>query len=210
MSDEMQILSNSRQVPKSVNIVADKKYFDILYGYLQVVSNWSGNKDHNRYILKKDMVKTKIASATGTTRQTVAKKITNLIELGLLEEKEDRYELITINQDLAALIPFETLRKLTAALSENAISIYVYLLNRYYAVMNDVNNKEKRFIVTHDQLKKYIGISVNTRSNNYITQDILEVLEKLGLVEKELQSVQDKISGEYKDYICITKVNVTI
>lgn len=76
------------------------------------------------------------------------------------------------------LVPYGTLQVLTSTVTENVISIYVYLLNRYIA------SYEQPFRYTINELKTTIGLSVNTRSNNYIISSILLLLEKLGLLKK--------------------------
>lgn len=38
---EKSIAANSRQVPKVKTICADKKYYDILYSYLQCISDYN-------------------------------------------------------------------------------------------------------------------------------------------------------------------------
>ena len=47
------IENDSRQIPKTLEICANKKYYDILYAYLQYISE----KDENgvRYFTKKDI-----------------------------------------------------------------------------------------------------------------------------------------------------------
>ena len=59
----------------------------------------------------------------------------NLEKLGLVvkNDSKKRYELTTLDATMAALVPYPTLKLLVDALSENSISTYVYLLNRYVA-----------------------------------------------------------------------------
>lgn len=75
---------------------------------------------------------------------------------------------------------------MVSALNENAISLFVYLYNRYLA------SQSLGFQFTLKQLKEAIGLSSNTRSNNYIILDILEILGLMGLVEYSLEEVQDE------------------
>lgn len=106
----------------------------------------------------------------------------NLEKLGLVTKNESkkRYELTILDANMAALIPYPTLKLLVDALSENSISTYVYLLGRYIA------NKEKPFQFTLAQIKAAIGISTSTRSNDNIITNILFVLEKIGLIKYSL------------------------
>ena len=171
---------DSRQVPKAKNICSNKKYYDILYAYLQCISE--RNKETNkRYFLKKDINFSKLGEVFNLTRQTVSTKFKNLKELGLIVEQDDgNYELVELSADIAALIPYDTLKILTDTLNENSISAYIYLLNIYY------KNKCQPIQFTLDQIKSYIGISTTTRSNNEIITNILYVLQKIGLIEYSL------------------------
>lgn len=50
-----------------------------------------------------------------------------------LNEEKGRYELLALSADISMLIENGTLRKMLNALNENAISVYIYLLNRFLA-----------------------------------------------------------------------------
>lgn len=47
-------------------------------------------------------------------------------------------------------------------------------------------------MVTYAELKKYIGISTATASNNVIIADILKVLQKLELIQYHIVYTEDK------------------
>jgi hypothetical protein len=177
----MKIQSNSRQVPSIEQYTADKQFNDLLYGYIQEKSYIEviGGVTY-RYIDK--MNTSELADLLGATRQTASKRFKHLIELGLLEEdtgvkSKKRYRVNTLDSHVASLIPFETLRKINIALSRYAISIYVYLMNRYIA------NGEQPFYPTMKQMKMFIGIADSTTSNNYIITDVLQILSLIGLVD---------------------------
>lgn len=175
--------SNSRQVPKTKEICSNKKYNDILYAYLQCVSEKSD--DGRRIVGKKEINFTKLGKVFNLSRQTVSTKFKNLKDLGLIKELDNNtYEVITLEKELASLIPYETLKLITDTLNENSISTYVYLLNCYYA------NNCKAFTFTLEQIKKHIGICSSTRSNDDIITNILYVLEKIGLIKYRLTSMQ--------------------
>lgn len=163
-------------MPKSKDITSQKQYSDMIYGYLQTNSTYDENTGI-RMVDKRTAMKTHIAAAFGITRQTVAAKLNKLKDLGLIEETPDGIKLIEIPANKAFLIPFGTMRKLTSAFNENAISVYVYLFNRYIA------NKEKPFDFSINQLKAFCGLGINTHSNNYIIEDILDVLKAAGLIQ---------------------------
>lgn len=179
----LEIKANSRQMPKSKEICANKKYYDILYAYLQCISE----KDENgsRKFDKKEVNFTKLGNIFNLSRQTVSTKFKNLKELGLIKEADnDTYELISLEKDIATLVPYNTLKIITDALSENSISTYIYLFNCYYA------NGCKSFNFTLEQIKNYIGICTSTRSNDEIVTNILYVLEKIGLIKYSLTTVK--------------------
>ena len=198
----LQVQNNSRQVPSIERYTADKKYNDILYGTLQEMSYMEVIDDVvSRYVDKGDIVFATLGNKIGLSRQVTSTKFKNLIDLGLIEymEKERRYKLKYLDKSISALIPFETLRKLNNSLSQNSISLFVYLLKRYIA------NGEQEFIATMSQMKKFIGIAVNTTSNNDVINDILQILKLIGLVDMELRKIE-----ENKTVIVIKKVNNSI
>jgi uncharacterized membrane protein len=192
----MQIQSNSRQIPSIERYTADKKYNDLLYGILQEMSYLEVcDNEKVRYVNKKDINYTHLGERMGTSRQTASSKFKNLISLGLIVfiKEQDRYKLNYLDKTTCSLVPFETLRILNNTLSQNSISLYVYLLKRYIA------NKEQEFTVTMSQMKKFIGIATTTTSNNEIINDILNVLKLLGLVDfNKIQIEKDKTQIQIK------------
>lgn len=180
----LEIKGNSRQIPKNKEICSNKKYNDILYAYLQYISK----KDEEtgiRTFSKKEINFTKLGEIFNLTRQTVSTKFKNLKDLGLVKELDkETYEIIRLEKDIATLVPYNTLKLIIDTLNENSISTYVYLLNCYYA------NNCQSFQFTLEQIKKYIGICSNTRSNDEIVVNILFVLEKIGLIKYSLTTVK--------------------
>ena len=182
----MKILENSRQIPKVRKYMSNKKYCDYLYGYLQTISHWDGIIGHPRYVYKDAINFTRIAEDLDKTRQTISKKFKAMIEgdvqnevspLIQLSQDGTKYELIYLTGNLAMLVPDETLKILVSTLSENTISVYVYLLNRYIA------NGENSFKFTYAELKTAIGLGSKSHGNNYQIRAILFVLFKLGLLK---------------------------
>lgn len=194
----LKVQSNSRQIPSIERYTADKKYNDLLYGVLQEMSYL---EEKNRYVNKKDINFTVLSGKINLSRQTTSSKFKNLIALGLIEyiDKEQRYKLNYLDKSLCSLVPYDTLRAINNTLSQNAISIFVYLLKRYIA------NGEKEYIVTMGQMKKFIGIAVSTSSNNIIITDILNVLSLIGLIEYAVV-----MTDKDKSNIVIKRVNNTI
>ena len=193
-------MKDSRQVPKTKEYLANVKYCDILYCYFQNISVWDGVEGHPRYFAKKEKNFSKIAVILGKSRQTITKKFNALLDLGLIKETNDCYELIILQDDLASLIPSTTLRMLVSTMNENTISIFVYLLNRYYATLA---NNQQEFMFTKEQLKNIIGISTGTRSNDYIIDDILTILQKIGLIKVDIRDEVDKITKDIKTHLYI-------
>ena len=185
----LKIESNSRQVPSIEKYTADKKYSDLLYGSLQEMSYMEKIGDIvTRYVNKSDFTFETLGAKIGLKRVTASAKFKHLIDIGLIEyiEEEKRYKLNYLDKSVSSLIPYETLRKLNNSLNHNSISLFVYLLKRYIA------NNEKEYNVTMSQMKQFIGIAHTTTSNNEVINDILEVLQLLGLVKYELRQVEDK------------------
>ena len=188
----------ARQIPKTKDICASKKYNDILYAYLQCISE----KDRTgRRIVEKSKIKfTQLALKFNLTRQTIATKFKNLKELGLVKDLNDNYyEIIELEQNVAALIPYETLKVLVDTLSERAISTYIYLFNRYFA------SGYQPFTFTLDQVKAYVGICSKTKSNDDTITNILYVLSKIGVIKYELTAV--KVEDTFSNVKTIYKLN---
>ena len=82
--EKMQVFYDSRQIPSDKSLTGNKKYSDLLYGYLQVVSEREEGTNI-RYIEKKNLKFTKIAADLQISRQTVASRLNNLIDMGLLK-----------------------------------------------------------------------------------------------------------------------------
>lgn len=200
----MKIESNSRQIPKVERYCANKKYNDLLYGYLQEISvKVDRDIGAARLVPKSEVNYVQLGKKFNLSRQTVAMRFKNLLELGLIAEWEEDnryYQLLTLEQNVAALIPYKTLKLMVDSLSTHSISTYVYFLNRYVA------NGEKEFIFTYDQIKAYIGISVNTRSNDETVANILFTLKNLRLIDIELTTL-DGLKTVYKLKWVVNKIS---
>lgn len=185
-----------RQIPKIREICADKKYNDLVYAYLQTISDDRGR------ILDIQINFSDIAKIVGLSRQTVASRFKHLMDMELLfhDDETKEYELTLLDSHVAALIPEKTLQMLIDAMNEKSISLYVYLFMRFYA------NKNRPFTVTYSQLKDWIGITTSTTSNNSVISNILTVLGKLGLIEYEFIN-----NGRGYGVLCLVKnVSLTI
>lgn len=190
----MMKIKNNRQVPKMSEIMSNKNYCDMLYCYLQVNSQFESSTKI-RYIPKKEVKFSAIGPALGITRQTASTKFKKLEEMGLIifNQEKNRYELTILDKKIANLIPVETLRKLISTMNENTINVYMVLINNWYI------NDKMGYTIYLNTIKSSIGLSTTTRSNNYIISDILEILQKLGLINYELQNTvsEGKVRSTY-------------
>ncbi|MBQ8762165.1 MAG: winged helix-turn-helix transcriptional regulator [Clostridia bacterium] len=182
----MQIQRNSRQVPNTKDIVAQKYYSDILYCHLQVISQFDP-ETAERFVLNSDINYAALGNILGITRQTVSRRFAKLLELGLVAKKDNGdYTLTRLSSNQAFLIPQATLSVLVSALNDNSITVYAYLLERYYAA------DEQRFSFSITGLKELCGLGTKTTSNNYIITNILNVLQKLGLITYSSNTTRTK------------------
>lgn len=201
----MEVQKNSRQIPSDKIYTADKKYSDVLYGYLQHNSELD-EQTHIRYIPKKQISYVKLANELNMHRQTVSSKFKNLIKQGLLfyNESLKRYELIPIDKNLAALLPDDTVRVCYNTLHERCLSILAYLLKTF------IQHNEKPCQINIDIIKKYVGLSISDRGNNQIIKDCFLVLEKLGFISYHIEKIKDDKTGGVKTIYILDNVNNSI
>ena len=189
----MQISKNSRQMPKSTNITKAKNYSDVLYAWLQCNSERVSAISNNRRIHKTAVNYSAIERAftkidlegneiCAMRRRTIAKYFEGLLAMGLIEysDVDGYYYLKVLDGESGHLIEYNTLLKLMNTLQKHAISIYIYLFNRYYACGCEP------FIATIAQIKDFVGISTTTTSNNENVDDVLDILQRLGLLKFSL------------------------
>lgn len=196
---ELQKGKSQRQIPKSKQITSNKDYMDILYGYLQTICVIQ--RDLTKFIPKEKVKFTKIAKDLDLTRQTVSVKFKKLIDLGLVEQIDNGYTLKTLEKTDAFLLSPELLRILVNTLRQKAISVYIYLLNRFYA------NKEQPYEFNLDKIKEYVGMAINTKGNNYIITDILDILSRLKLISYELTTKRETNGTITSHYILNNAIN---
>lgn len=202
----MDIQKNSRQIPSNEIYTANKQYSDILYGYLQH-NSLLDETSKVRYIPKKEISYVKLAKELGMHRQTVSSKFNNLIKQGLViyNEPMKRYELVTIDANLATLLPDETVRICYNTLQDRCLSILAYLLKTY------IQHGEESCKINLDVIKGYVGICVSNRGcNNQIIKDCLLILEKLGFIAYHVEKEIDEKTGGVKTIYFLDEVNNSI
>lgn len=189
----MQIEKNSRQVPKVKEITAEKYYSDVLYSHFQVISERNLEFGEERFVPAARINFSALGKELGISRQTVARRFAKLVELSLIYPQDNGDIILApLAREQAFLVPYETLRKLVNALSDNAINVYIYLINRFYA------NGNKPFNFTITALKDHCGLSTKVSTNNYIITDILEVLKKLQLIKYSVVTQMKNDKGQYQ------------
>lgn len=190
----MQIESNSRQIPSDVAITSNKDYSDLLYGYLQTISELDP-ATKERFILKKNINYGSIATELEIARQTVSKRFNSLLEEDLIryDEKNKRYILLTLRRELATLLPNDTVRILCNTLKERSLSILAYLLKTY------VQHGSQPCEFNLDILKTFTGLSAANRAkNNEVVKDVLLILKQLNFISYHAEKRIDTLTGGYK------------
>ena len=205
-------MSSQRQIPQAKEYLCNPLYWDIVYGYIQVNSEWDGIEGHPRILPKRKAVFSKIGEYLGLSRQTVSKHFQDLGEgstkngtgLNLIRKLPNGdYEIEILDSKIATLINIDTLRVLTSAVNEHTISVYVYLYSRWKA-------SKGSFSFTYEQLKKVIGIGSDSSSNNYIIKDILNVLALMQLLNFEVDTDVLAESGGYRTMFRVTGMKDTV
>ena len=72
--------------------------------------------------------------------------------------------------------------------------------------MRYVANDEKPFTFLLSDVKKHIGICTTTRSNDEVINNILFVLQKIGLIKYHLTTLQQE-NIEYKDVRTVYQID---
>jgi len=156
--------------------VSNKEYCDLVYSWFQCTSELDED-GVTRFVPTDKINLSAIGRELGMDRRTVGRYVKKLYEQELLEERPGKTVLKVLEKTAATLVPYPTLRQIQNSLHRNSVSIFVYLLNRYIA------NAEQSYFITYNELKKYIGISTATASNNVVVSDILKTLKALRLID---------------------------
>lgn len=204
-------MANERQIPKTKEYFCNPLYWDMIYAYIQVNSEWDGVVGHPRIFPKKKANFTKIGEYLGLTRQTVSKRFQDLENgqknkegLNLITKLENGdYEIAILDNTVATLINNDTLRVLTSACNDYTISIYVYLYGRWMA------QNQQEFKFTYEQLKQIINIGNKSSSNDYIIKDILNLLIMMELVTLKCNNELNE-NGGFKTVYSVVDMKNTV
>lgn len=187
----LSIRPNSRQIPSHIEYTSSKLYNDILYGYLQSISILE--PDGSRSIKTNQATASGLESIIGAKRQTISKYLKGLIMLGLMSEKvKGKYYLYPLAADYAKLVPLDVLNSLIETKTTHILSLYVYLMGRYFAA------NQQPFGYKLNTVKDSIGISSQTYSNSDIVTNIMDKLNSMDLIKYKQHNVVDENGVGFK------------
>lgn len=187
--------NHKNQIPTTQDFTSLRN-IDRLYGYLQVISKWNGEKGEPRYINKKDFSSQEAANELCVSSRTINRQINKLKKYGFILEENDKMKLPI--KHLFTTIHPETLKYLYQIQTDNVITIYSFFraMQWYYQDKNKIFFFTKRYLITEILGKKSSGSAYDAMDS------ILDLLDKLGLVKLACQKKKGKF-GEYKVYAVI-------
>lgn len=211
----------TRRLPTGEGIMDDKKYNDLIYAYMQSISNRVPEKQ-DRYVWKSNVVKKDIAKALKMNFRTFQRKFDYLVDKGYIVETERTYELPKISQ-WNFYIPLETIKYLAHTANENVIMVYSYLgqlKNSIDKKNKELNQNNKPYFTKSDLLIR-LGYKTKARAKGQVIErpstnqkdwdminDILDLLDdKLNLIK--CRTVKEKYNDGYIEKIYYT-VNTEI
>lgn len=180
-----------RQVVSDKSITSSKSFNDYLYGWLVLKTQ---EENGERFVMKRSFVFSKMEKELGMTRKTLAKYFDYFVEVGLVVDGGDKWILVDPGNK-GFWIETEILERLVGTKKRYAISAYVYLRKGRWLLAQ--KGKEK-VPITLGQVKEYLGITNNSKGNNYIITDLFEEYRVLGLLKYELVSGRE---GNRKFYV---------
>lgn len=175
-----------RKIPNDTLTLANKSFSDILYSYLQIISNEPA-ADGRRYIRKKDINTKEVCNLLGVQTRSYQDKLKKLKELNYISEEQG---MIFINTDGPTYfkIPKETLNEMIIISNKNVIKVYLILGNMYEAHFDPQFSLE------------YIAKGLGYANAKYkgvrdMIETILKGLVLLGLIEYENLVLYDNGKG---------------
>lgn len=176
-----------RQVVSDKSITSSKSFNDYLYGWLVLHSH---EDDGGRFVMKRSFVFSKMEKELGMTRKTLAKYFDYLLEVGLVIDGEDKWILADLGKE-GFWIETDILDRLIGLRQRYVVSIYVYLVKGYWVA------GKTRLVVLLDNVKSYLGLATNSRSNSHIITEIFENFREMGLLNCQLNFDQTNVKRYY-------------
>ena len=176
-----------RQVVSDKSITSSKSFNDYLYGWLVLHSH---EDDGGRFVMKRSFVFSKMEKELGMTRKTLAKYFDYLLEVGLVVDGEDKWILTDLGKE-GFWIETDILDRLIGLRQRYVVSIYVYLVKGYWVA------GKTRLVVLLDNVKNYLGLATNSRSNSHIITEIFENFREMGLLNCQLNFDQTNVKRYY-------------
>lgn len=167
-----------RLIITDMSITANKNFSDIIWNYLQRISDADGR------ILKADYPYNRVGKELEIDRRKVSAVFKFLEDNGLVTNEESYWRLETPAE--YEEIDAGVVDVLEGARVEGVITEYGFL-KKLWGI-----NKGSRFVVRVSALKDRIGITNNTRSNNWRVTELLDVLRYNGLIDGELKVESNK------------------
>ena len=161
-----------RQVIADGRITSSKSFNDYLYAWLVLKA------DEDRTIWKKDFVYSQVEGELGMTRKTLPKYFNWMVDEGLVIDNGEKWILADLGKN-GFWIEEEVLKQLVDSKIRYMVSIYVYLVKGYWMIQK---SGKKNLPILLPEVKAYLGLSVNSRSNNYLVTDCFEWLREMGLL----------------------------
>ena len=190
-----------RRFPMEDNFMKGNKHIntskpnDILYGYLQMISNYR-EEDNVRFVYKTDYSHTDVQNHFGVDengkyvfpRKNVERAMRVLIQYGYVRETKVQglqgnlvsvYELPYNVEKPFQYIELHTLRFLLNTCNPNVIKLYIFFKYKYFCFGTNFTFTQKMLI------EECFGLSANTRNKKVIQalNDRLEILKALKLID---------------------------
>ena len=191
------------QIPDIIAYTANKKYNDLLYGVLQQLSYTQTQLDGTKIRYVDKMSYEQMGKKIHVYRTTASKCFQELVGLGLVQYEKDengkikRYILTQLPQDVASLVPEETLSTINQNFSRYLVSIYILLVKIY----NSKQVNRQSFVVRMARIKSFIGVSITTTSNNEQIVNRLKILNTVGLIKWHYYSPKADQTDIYIDAV---------
>lgn len=177
---------DTRQMPCRREVTSEKNYCDLLYAWIQCNSERVSLHSRDRQISKTKVkfvnIEREMVDSEGNkimNRKTISKYFHWLEDNGFVIEDGKYYKLRILEPEEANIIYYKTLSILINVFQRHSIDIYQYLYGRFCAC------GKQPFFATIAQIKDFIGISVDTSSNNAKVTDTLVILKRLQLLDYE-------------------------